>query len=75
MSAPGKVTRRDLLLARRALRAARYHLAMARTGLRGLDDVAVRKVAKALVGLETHLTNIRRRVGRPQAQLELSRAA
>jgi hypothetical protein len=35
---PAKGTRRELAFARRAMRAARYHLAMARTGLRGADD-------------------------------------
>jgi hypothetical protein len=72
---PAKGTRRELAFARRAMRAARYHLAMARTGLRGADDALLVRVARTLVAFENEVTGVRRRVGTEPAQLELRSVA
>lgn len=75
MSAPGKVTRRDLRNAERQIKGTQHSIAAARLGLRGADDAKLFRLARELEGIRCALVFIRRRVGKTAAQLGLSRAA
>lgn len=74
---PGKVTRRDLRHAERQVKGAQTSIGNAKTGsaLSSADWRHLVRLQRELAGVLRALAGIRSRVGRPAAQIELTRRA